>query len=90
MALKPPVSPAPEKQPVAQAVEDKQPDVVEDKQPEHTVTHVQCVQGHGLRHPFTHQMFRPGVVIPVVDLDSPENIFVRHQIDAGVFEIAKG
>lgn len=63
------------------------PEVVEDKRP--TVTKVQCIQGLGLRHPVTQQMFRPGVVVTVVDLDSPENIFVRHQIDAGVFAIVK-
>jgi hypothetical protein len=40
-----------------------------------------------LCHPLTGTRFSKGSVVDVIDLDSPDNVFVRHQIEAGIFKI---
>lgn len=42
---------------------------------------------HKQRHPVTGILFNPGSPVDVIDLDAPDNAFVRHQIDAGVFKV---
>jgi hypothetical protein len=42
---------------------------------------------HKQRHPVTGVMFNPGQPVDVIDLDSVDNAFVRHQLEAGVFQI---
>jgi len=42
-----------------------------------------------MRHPVTGVMFEPGVPVDIIDLNHVDNIFVRHQLEAGVFKEVK-
>jgi hypothetical protein len=59
---------------------------VEPKAPATTDVRVQVLAGR-LRHPITGTIFREGAVVDVIDLDSDDNAFVRHQIEAGLFKV---
>ncbi len=56
------------------------------EQPKINSVKVQAIT-HKQRHPVTGVLFNPGQPIDVIDLDSADNAFVRHQIEAGVFQI---
>ena len=40
-----------------------------------------------MRHPITNVMFIPGQPVEINNLDSEDHTFVRHQIEAGIFEV---
>jgi hypothetical protein len=42
---------------------------------------------HKQRHPVTGAMFHPNKPVELLDLNSPDNAFVRHQIEAKVFGV---
>jgi hypothetical protein len=44
---------------------------------------------HRQRHPVTGQVFSVGQPVDVIDLEHPDNVFVKHQLDAGVFAIVE-
>ena len=39
-----------------------------------------------MRHPVTNVMIYPNRVTEILDLEDPINIFVKHQLEAGVFK----
>lgn len=67
----------------------EQPPVEETKEATDTRNvRVRVLQGR-FSHPVTGTPFRQGSIVDVIDLDSHDNVFVRHQIEAGLFEIVE-
>ena len=47
------------------------------------------ILAHRMRHPVSGVMFAPGVPVDIINLEAPENIFVRHQLAAGVMQLVE-
>ena len=45
---------------------------------------------HKIRHPVTQHLFVRGQVSDFIDLNDPSNIFVVHQLEAGVMKQVQG
>lgn len=72
---------------VEQAPVVEQPPVEETKEASDTRNVRVRVLAGRFSHPVTGTPFRQGSIVDVIDLDSHDNVFVRHQIEAGLFEI---
>ena len=80
--------PVVEQPPVEETVVE-QPPVEETKEVAETRNvKVQVLAGR-FSHPVTGTLFRQGSIVDVIDLDSHDNVFVRHQIEAGLFKIVE-
>jgi hypothetical protein len=70
----------------SEADKENQPTQEEQKLPAGAVR-ILNARGNRLTHPVTGVVFPPGKVVDIVDLQDPDNIFVVHQLEAGLFEI---
>lgn len=77
-----------EQPPVVEPVVEQPPVEETKKVAETRNVRVQVLAGR-FSHPVTGTPFRQGSIVDVIDLDSHDNVFVRHQIEAGLFKIVE-